>query len=279
MEASNEPPRPVLDLSGTKLKMTLESVVSGCEARGGIERYVEALKLKATLFQDVLADARLAALEADDLMGLCTFMATVRRRIAPYLTDEGCTNIRAAIVELFDGRQDTSTTDARIAAFCGRFPSDKGHRWVRDLAAELLHHAEPERYPLMTRWIWDARANTGVLREIWFGDDVDSRSIAIEDNYATFLMLREELAQFLSDNGFFRDVMFYIDLLCAQAYAEYICEQGGTYLRADFSSPEDPMVHTRRMLGLDGVKRGSGKTRLKSSDGTAYVVDDTPLLS
>ena len=131
----------------------------------------------------------------------------------------------------------------------------------------------------MTRWIWDARANTGVLREIWFGDDVDSRSIAIEDNYATFLMLREELAQFLSDNGFFRDVMFYIDLLCAQAYAEYICEQGGTYLRADFSSPEDPMVHTRRMLGLDGVKRGSGKTRLKSSDGTAYVVDDTPLLS
>ena len=132
MKASNEPPRPVLDLSGTKLKMPLESAVSGCEALGGIERYVEALKLKATLFQDVLADARLAALEADDLMGLCTFMATVRRRIAPYLTDEGRTSIRAAIVELFDSRQDTSTTDARIAAFCGRFPTDKRHRWVRD---------------------------------------------------------------------------------------------------------------------------------------------------
>ena len=126
---------------------------------------------------------------------------------------------------------------------------------MRDLAAELLHYADPERYPLMTRWVWDARSNTGVLREIWHDDDVDSIRIDVPDGYATFLMLREELAQYLTANGVFRDVLFYVDVLMAQVYAGYIGERGGTYLRTDFATPEDPMLHTRRILGLDGVDR------------------------
>ena len=71
----------------------------------------------------------------------------------------------------------------------------------------------------------------------------------------------------------------YVDILCAQIYAQYICEQGGSYLRTDFSAPEDPMQHTRRLLGLDGVRAGNGKTRLKSIDGEAFVLDDSNLLN
>ena len=37
------------------------------------------------------------------------------------------------------------------------------------------------------------------------------------------------------------------------------------------------MQHTRRLLGLDGVRAGSGKTRLKSVDGEAFVIDETDL--
>ena len=50
--------------------------------------------------------------------------------------------------------------------------------------------------------------------------------------------------------------------------------QGGSYLRVDFSAPEDPMQHTRRLLGLDGVRPGSGRTRLKTVDGEAYVLEE-----
>jgi hypothetical protein len=64
----------------------------------------------------------------------------------------------------------TSSTDARITQFCAVFPQDDRHRWVRDLAAEVLHNVDPERFPLMTRWVWDREANTGVLREIWYDD-------------------------------------------------------------------------------------------------------------
>ena len=71
--------------------------------------------------------------------------------------------------------------DARIGRFCARFPQDKRHRWVRDLATELLHNADPERIPLMNRWVWDATANTGVIREIWHGDDVDRMTMMPDD--------------------------------------------------------------------------------------------------
>ncbi len=151
-----------------------------------------------------------------------------------------------------------------------RFPQDDAHRWTRDLAAEVLHNIDPERYPLMTRWVWDAGTNTGVLREIWHGARRrPHRRSPRRDDYATFLVLREELSQFLSGNGVFRDVLQFVDMLCAQVYADYIGEQGGSYLRTDFTAPEDPMLHTRRLLGLDGIRPGTGRTRLKTIDGEA----------
>ncbi len=132
----------------------------------------------------------------------------------------------------------------------------------------------PEHYPLMTRWIWDRGANTGVLREIWHDDDVDHITIEVPDDCATFLMLRQELNQFLSSNGVFRDMLFYVDLLCAQVYSDYIRERGSSYLRTDFTSADDPMAYTRRMLGLDGIEPETGRTRVKLADGPAFVTGD-----
>ncbi|MDH3531554.1 MAG: hypothetical protein OEO82_01415 [Gammaproteobacteria bacterium] len=267
--------RPVLDLSGAALRTALQAVIAGSEDQGGIERYVDAVKLKNTLFRQALAEHAITDLELETFMGLCTFMATVRRRIGPWLNEDAFAGIREGLAELFD---DAQPVDVRIDVFCGRFPADKQHRWVRDLATEALHNTDPERFPLMNRWVWDATANTGVLREIWHAENVDHMKIPVSDGYGTYLMLREELSQFLTDNGFFRDILQYVDVLCAQVYAGYICEQGGSYLRTDFSAPEDPMQHTRRLLGLDGVRPGSGKTRLKSIDGEAFVLDDSKLL-
>ena len=268
--------RPVLELSAEALRAGLKAMVVGSEEHGGIEQYVEAVKLKSTMFREVLVDRPVEDLDLEAFQGLCAFMSTVRRRVGAWLSEETFTEMREAIVELFD---DSVTVDERVSRFCARFPGDKKHRWVRDLAAELLHNADPERIPMMNRWIWDARANTGVLREIWHGENVDNITIEVADGYGTYVMLREELSQFLSDNGMFRDVLYYVDVLCAQVYAQYICEQGGSYLRADFSAPEDPMQHTRRLLGLDGVQPKDGRTKLKTIDGEAFVLGDNKLLN
>lgn len=268
--------RPVLDLSGDALRAGLQAMVVGSEEHGGIERYIDAVKLKSKMFRQALVENPVDQLDLETFKGLCTFMATVRRRVGNWLTSDAFDELRGRIKELLEGDGDV---DARISSFCSHFPSDKRHRWVRDLATEILHNADPERIPLMNRWVWDATANTGVIREIWHGEDVDHMTIRVGDGYGTYVMLREELSQFLSDEGVFRDVLQYVDILCAQVYAQYICEQGGSYLRTDFSAPEDPMEHTRRLLGLDGVRPGNGKTRLKSIDGEAFVIEDINLLN
>ena len=256
--------RPQLELSGPKLGLALETLVGRADELGGIEAFVEALKAKSALFRLSLDKE----LTLKDFRALCAHMATVRRRIGAYAQPDAFASVKKHVEELFSGGD---SPDARIGRFCSRFPDDREHRWVRDLAAELLHFADPERYPLMTRWVWDARTNTGVLREIWHGEEVDHMTIDVPDDHATFLGLRQELAQYLQTNGVYRDVLFYSDILLAQVYAGYIGERAGSYLRTDFATPEDPMLHTRRILGLDGVS-SEGKTRLKAPDGRAEVV-------
>jgi hypothetical protein len=262
-----------LELSGPKLALVFESLVGASEEHGGIEMYVDALKAKSAAFREALGEGRARTVELADFRRLAACMATVRRRAGRYLEPANFGALRPRIAMLLDGSDDTSATDARIDAFCAAFPEDRDHRWVRDLAAEVLHNVDPELYPLMCRWVWDAQRNTGVLREIWHGEDVDRVTIEIGDKYETFLALREELAQYLASNGVYRDAIQYVDLLTAQVYARYVAEQGGSYLRADFASQEPPLLHLQRMLGLDGVD-ASGRTRLKVSDGKAWIVGD-----
>jgi len=269
--------RPQLELSGPKLRGALETLIERTEEHGGVERYVAALQVKSALFRDALAAGKVRSLDLATFKALCALISPVRRRMADYLASPAFEQMRTHLVRLLDGSEDTRTTDQRLDAFCGAFPQDRQHRWVRDLAAEILHNVDPERYPLMCRWVWDAQSGTGVIREIWHSEEEGYVGIEVPDGYATFVMLREELAQFLAANGVFRDVVHYIDLLTAQVYAGYICEQGGSYLRADFNAPEDPMEHTRRLLGLDGVN-ADGRTRLKCVDGEAFVVEDVKLL-
>jgi len=97
--------------------------------------------------------------------------------------------------------------------------------------------------------------------------------IDVHDHHETFLVLREELSQFLADNGVFRDMLWYVDLLQAQIYGDYINAQGGAYLKTEFGSDTDPLEHTRRILGLDTGSRRTGRSRFKSIDGTSRVVD------
>ncbi|MCP5397103.1 MAG: hypothetical protein H6918_10320 [Sphingomonadaceae bacterium] len=246
-----------LDLSGEALKAALAGLLAGGDRHGGIEQVVEALRLKGDVFKDTFADKG-HNLTPDAFLKLCMFMPTVRRRVTDFTAGEGFETLKAALIELFE----PIDVDKRLARFQSHFPSGRKYRWVRDLAAEVLHNTNMELYPLMTRWVWDEKSNSGVLREIWFGDDVDTMILAVPDSYGTFLKLREELSGYLTDNGMFRDVPHYVDLLCAQVYSGYISSQGGAFLKADFASEQDSFLFVLRLMGLDGVK---AKTRAQDS--------------
>ncbi len=271
--------RPVLDLSGPKLRAAFEGLVDAADASGGVERYVGALALKTSLFAEVLGNGRVAALTAAEFYDLAAFITPVRRRIGDWLGGNGFAAMHRRLEILLDDAAGAASGDLRLKAFVESFPADRAHRWTRDLAAEVLHFTAPAIYPLMTRWMWDARVNTGVLREIWHSDDSEVGTIAIADDLSTFVTLSQELAEFLRGNGVFRDLPFYVDLICAHVYAGYINDSGGQYLHADFcgGAKGDAMAHTRRLLGLDAVDTETGRTRLKLIDGEAHVL--APLAS
>jgi hypothetical protein len=279
------PARPMLDLSGPKLRRAFQNLIESAEQTGGVEVYVGALALKASLFEELLGKGKVNDLTEAAFCDLAAFITPVRRRIGAWLGRNAFATMRGRLRPLLDGWSDLGTADQRLNGFVASFPDDRAHRWARDLAAELLHFAAPERCPLMTRWMWDARVNTGVLREIWHSDNRDSGIIPVDDSLITFATLRDELEGFLQDNGVFRNLPFYIDLLCAHVYAGYINDKGGQYLHADFcggtrNDPmNDPMAHTRRMLGLDAVGSASGRTRLKLIDGEAHVLGESRRLS
>ncbi|MCK5040764.1 MAG: hypothetical protein KAR62_00650 [Sphingomonadales bacterium] len=271
--------RPRLELSGPTLTSAFETLTTISEEHGGIEKYVDALKLKSELFKEVFEKGADTPLEPAIMKGISLVMPTVRRRIGIYLDDgEKFEVLRSAISGLLDGMDNTRTTDARMAAFCACFPEDKAHRWVKDLGSEILHNTDLERYPQMNRWMWDKTSNTGMLREIWYDDNIDHITLDIPDGYGTFIMLREEIAQFLSGNGIYKDMFYYIDLLFAQVYSDYITAQGGTYLRADFSTPDDPMEHTRRLLGLDVVRYKNHPNAEDADEEQTVTLIDTKLL-
>lgn len=257
-------PLPTLHLSGERLRTALASLTKASEGVGGIEQFAAAVRLRSELFQERLGEGRAASIERGRFEELVRFMPTVRRRIGPLVEAAAWPATRAAIAALIADAHVPGTEDRRIDVFCaGLSTARPAPRHLRDLAAEFLHAVLPEHYPLMTRWVWDARSNTGALREIWHdpvaGENVHGIVIDVPDTHATFLALRRELAEFLSGAGIWRDVLWYADLLLAHVYGRYINDQGGAYLRADFASEGDPLEQTRRMLGLDGKRRANSE--------------------
>jgi hypothetical protein len=262
--------RPVLHLSGARLRTALADAIRAAEPVGGIERFAAALRLRAELIAARVGPERITTLSRGDFEEILPLMATVRRRIGATIEARGWTAVRQAMADLLRDAHVPGTADARVATFENalrarkglpgtREPAGKGERHLRDLAAELLHAAYPEHYPLMTRWVWDERANTGVLRELWHdplaGGGTDHIVIDIPDTHETFLVLREEISQFLSAEGLFRDMIWFVDLIQGRVYADYIDSQGGAWLKTDFGSESDPLEQTRRILGLDRIRR------------------------
>ncbi|MBZ4022665.1 hypothetical protein CKO11_09360 [Rhodobacter sp. TJ_12] len=256
---------PVLDLSGDRLRRAFADLGAAAQPTGGVSRYITALHLKSALFKDLLGQTAIGISETE-FLDLAAFIAPVRRRIGPAIARIGIKEMAARIEVLLHGG---GTVEERLAFFIERFPDGKEMRWVRDLGAELLHFTQPS-VPLMARWVWDARVSTGVLREIWHADDVDCTQITAPDDLATFTTLRAELDGFLETEGVYRDRLWMADLLMAHIYAGYINDRGGQYLRNDFTQEGDPMLHTRRMLGLDAVDTKTGRTRLRLIDGAAH---------
>lgn len=231
------------------------------DAEGGVERYVAAMKLKSELFGRLLSRDQIDALDAEGRDALLERIFPVRRRLAPAVRKLGVDGFRDAAKELLYGKGDLAE---RMAAFEAKIPAEgKARRTMRDLTAELLHFTDPERYPLMTRWVWDSRTDSGALRELTHrADHYDQLPVGGEPG--VYEALRQWVVEQLEGYQFYRDLNFMADLVLAQVYGVYIKSTAESFLRTDFGGGggEEPAEHVRKLLGIDEQRR-SGGTRLK----------------
>lgn len=125
-----------------------------------VRAVAQELERKHEGFARRLSDGRGAHLEASDIHVLLRSIFATRRRIAGFEASLSLDWWRGAILELLEG---STSLPQRFRTFVDALPETLDLRVRRDLASELLHFSDPDRYWLWTRWMWEPEARTGAL--------------------------------------------------------------------------------------------------------------------
>ncbi|MDH5535286.1 MAG: hypothetical protein OEZ08_06915 [Betaproteobacteria bacterium] len=236
---------------------------------GGIEAYLAALNAKSHRIDSALAPNAPPGLA--EIEGLLAGVFTARRRLYPTLEALGAQRVGTLVHELVYGN---AVMARRLQNFVDAMPGTAGmsraeikaaaklRRAAWDFAAELLHFRDPRRFPLMTRWVWDAGTQSGALRELIRGSDT-LREIPFDNSPELFEGARRWLAERIAERGIYRDEPLWIDLLLAQAYTTYFRSMAEGGLGADFGRGVTPQEQLKKLLGIDAAP--AGRTRVKKA--------------
>jgi hypothetical protein len=136
------------------IKETLDKVASEELAKicGEVEQ-------KSAWFQKKLGRAALAKLSSGDYYAILRRIFATRRKTEQILEKYPLESFREWVGALLYGTDDVSV---RFRDFVEKF-GDLPDTTRRDLASELLHFTDPDKYWLWTRWMWDPRTKTGAL--------------------------------------------------------------------------------------------------------------------
>jgi len=244
-----------------KLQMLLNQV----QDKGGIDEFIQALANKQVLFQRVLNQDAIDSLNMESIEALLDTIFTARRKIPVVIATIPQDLLVKQIKDLLYGDK---ALQERMQHFVDLFENDnrKIKRAAWDFAAELLHFNDPEKYPHMSRWVWNAEEVSGAYREFLAGGD-SLTEIPIGAAPGDFEATRIWFAQQLGEQGFYRDIHFIIDLLIAQAYAEYVLgmSKGMGMFGSQFGATEtEPLEFLVKLLGIDPPRK-AGLTRLKKA--------------
>jgi hypothetical protein len=238
-----------------------DALLEAAAADGGVEAYLAALAAKREVFAGARTLAQVAAPGLDEVEALLALVFTARRRLYPALEALGEERLAGLMNALWFG---ASPVGDRLQHFVDAMPGaadgDRAHlkaaaqlrRAARDFAAEVLHFAETDRYPLMTRWVWDEATQSGALREFIRGNDA-MREVPFSNAPGLFEAARRWLAEQIAAQGIYRDEALWVDLLQAQAYLGYFRSMTEGSLGADFGRGVPPQEQLKRLLGIDAA--------------------------
>ncbi|MBI2159194.1 MAG: hypothetical protein HYU25_02165 [Candidatus Rokubacteria bacterium] len=202
---------------------------------------------KAERFRAWFGDGRAATLTAADLDAALASVFAARRRRTEILAAHGAA-LGGWVAELLEpGRPVVE----RFDGFSRRLTA--APETVRsDLAGEILHFTEPERYWLWTRWMWDPRVRTGALPLVTM-EEVELEGTSAGDTYARVGQAVAFVHATGNAAGFTRaeDGPFAIDVFLASVYGVYMYTTLRMRMTQEFNQvvPKLPEL-CRRLLGV-----------------------------
>ena len=246
------PAAPAVEFDARAFERHFKALLAAAEDREGVEAWLDALAEKQRRFTVALAH--------DDFAAAIDLVFGARRKLGPLAGD-------AALGSAIRGLADEAVPfETRIAAMLAATPADAGtdrearragaklRRAAHDLATEILHFRDPLRVPLMARWVWDRATMSGALRELVAGGEA-MRELPLENAPGTYEAARAWVQARVAEQGIFRDVHFWADLVLASAYGHYFRAMTGGTLGADFERGTHPSEQITVLLGIDRILR------------------------
>ena len=192
--------------------------------------------------------AAVVALDEERVHAVLRTIFTTRRRTADIVGAVGQELLVDALNELItDSRPVAARIDRFDAALAAVEPAVR-----HDIAGELLHFVDPERYWLWTRWMWDPELRTGALPLVTMQDFDLHGSTAGE----TYLKVGTAIA-FVNETGravgFTRygSEAFGIDVYLACVYGIYLYTITRMRMTQEFNKVIPPLPQlVRRLLGV-----------------------------
>ncbi|MCE5394572.1 MAG: hypothetical protein JJ693_08305 [Acidithiobacillus sp.] len=250
-----------IELDTGLLKKSFYELEEALEGQQGLSDLIAMLDEKGRVFQEILSQCP-EHFREEEMRSLVERMFTVRRKLWPNLQELGADKVGERIKDLLHGHGDLTQ---RLQRFQESIPATgKAARALRDMAAELLHFANPENYPLMTRWIWDQGTTSGAIREYVRGGDYLT-DFPFGESPEMFEGVREWMRTGLSELGVYRDIPYLIDVLLAYQYSQYLRAMAEGFLRSDFGGQSDFIEQIHKLLGVESQRRLGG-SRVKRLD-------------
>lgn len=199
--------------------------------------------LAPALTAESLTDGSAAALRP-----ILSHIFATRRRENDLLVSLGAPALAAAIGNLIHG---AGSIEERFRAFDEALAAVEAPV-RRDLAGEVLHFGDPDRYWLWSRWMWDPEARTGALPLVM----VEDFDFAGADGGAVYLRVGAATAAVIAtarDLGFQRmgASPFAVDVYLAAIYGIYLYTVTRLRMTQEFNKviPQLPDL-VRRLLGV-----------------------------
>lgn len=257
-------------LDARQFQQRFSSLMHDLTEDGGAEVFLASMEAKHQLFADLLKEEALEHLSMEGVEALLDTVFSARRRVYFVFEGLGLEASTTVIRELLYGKtplQDRLVQFSTVVAIDDAAPEDvrkiaaKNRRAVFDFGAELLHFNDPLKYPLMTRWVWDQQTVSGALREFIRGND-SLPDVPLGNSPEMHEGARVWLAAQLAEQGLYKDVPYWVDMVLAQAYSEYFRSMAEGMLSADFGRASGPADYVKKFLGIDAPAK-AGLSRVK----------------